>query len=200
MGQFQQSAQTARRAVRAPGIAAQRHAGRQGAVPASLARVLGASRVRLNVRINGEWRVIDAVAPTARLLDVLREDLALVGTKDGCGEGRCGACTVQLDGEPVCACLVPAAHVDGRAVRTVEDLASSEGLSPLQQAFIDAGAVQCGFCTPGILMTAEALLRRVPTPTEQEVRLELTGNLCRCTGYVKIVDAVRLAAARLQAL
>src|SRR5512135_3105933 len=132
-----------------------------------------------------------------RLLDVLREDCGLTGTKEGCGEGECGACTVLLDGRAVNACLVPAVQAGGARILTVEGLARGERLSALQQAFVEGGGTQCGICTPGILVTSHALLAglRGRVPSEEEVRVALAGNLCRCTGYQKIVDAVRAAAA-----
>jgi carbon-monoxide dehydrogenase small subunit len=125
-----------------------------------------------------------------RLLDILREDLLLTGTKEGCGVGECGACTVILDDVAVNSCLVPAAQLQGTRVETVEGLEQNGTLSRLQTAFLEKGAIQCGFCTPGMLMSAEALLRRNPHPTEAEIRLALAGNLCRCTGYVPIIEAV----------
>ncbi|MEJ2212315.1 MAG: (2Fe-2S)-binding protein [Anaerolineae bacterium] len=124
------------------------------------------------------------------LLQMLREKLALTGTKNGCEAGECGACTVLVDGEPVNSCMMLAVEVDGRGVLTVEGLAPEGELSPLQEAFIEHNAVQCGFCTPGMLISAHALLRRKPHPTEEEVKEALVGNLCRCTGYVRIVDAI----------
>lgn len=133
--------------------------------------------------------------PLTRLLDVLRGQLGLTGAKEGCGEGECGACTVWLDGEPVCACLVPMLQLEGRAVRTVEGLASAR-LTALQQAFVDEGAVQCGACTPGMVMSAEALLAREPRPSEAAIRTHLAGNVCRCTGYQAIVRAVQRVAAK----
>ena len=129
------------------------------------------------------------------VLDLLRDGLALTGTKDGCGEGVCGACTVLLDGRPIRACLVLAARVDGRSLLTIEGLAG-DGLDPLQEAFARRGAAQCGFCTPGMILSARALLAVNRAPTAHEVREALAGNLCRCTGYVKIVEAVLAAAAR----
>ncbi|MGH7529593.1 MAG: (2Fe-2S)-binding protein [Gemmatimonadales bacterium] len=139
--------------------------------------------------VNGKQTSID-VAGSRRLLDVLREDLGLTGTKEGCGEGECGACSVLIDGQLVDSCLVAVGQVEGREVTTVEGLARDGRLSPLQQAFIERGAAQCGICTPGILVAAHALLAENPAPTEEEVRTGLAGNLCRCTGYTKIIDAV----------
>jgi carbon-monoxide dehydrogenase small subunit len=132
--------------------------------------------------------------PLRTLLDMLREDLGLTGTKDGCREGECGTCTVLLDGRPVNACLVLAGQAAGREVLTIEGLTGESQLHPLQRAFVEAGAVQCGFCTPGSILSAAALLAENPRPTELEIRRALVGNLCRCTGYAKIVTAVRLAA------
>ena len=143
--------------------------------------------------VNGEPAEVE-VPGSRRLLDVLREDLGLTGTKEGCGEGECGACSVLLDGAVVDSCLVPIAQVDGHAVRTVEGLAHDEGLSPLQRAFLEAGGAQCGICTPGMLMAAEAYLGAGGEASEDGVREAIAGNLCRCTGYTKIIDASRLAA------
>jgi carbon-monoxide dehydrogenase small subunit len=132
-----------------------------------------------------------------RLLDLLREDLGLTGTKEGCGEGECGACTVLLDGDPVLSCLVPVCQVEGHDVRTVEALAPAAGrLNLLQQAFLETGGAQCGICTPGMLMAGEAFLASGADPTDEAIREAIAGNLCRCTGYTKIVDAIRLAATR----
>src|SRR6266480_6740272 len=140
--------------------------------------------------LNGKAVSPDVVG-TRRLLDVLREDLGKTGTKEGCGEGECGACSVLVDGEVVNSCLVAVGQVDGREVVTVEGLALPDGkLSPLQQAFIERGAAQCGICTPGMLLAAHALLQQNPRPSEDDVRVGLAGNLCRCTGYTKIIDAV----------
>jgi carbon-monoxide dehydrogenase small subunit len=136
--------------------------------------------------------------PRQTLLEVLRDVLDLTGTKEGCATGDCGACTVLLDGRPVCACLVLAAEVAGRAVTTVEGIATGDRLHPLQQKFLEHAALQCGICTPGFLVAAKALLDRRPDPTEAEVRYELAGNLCRCTGYDKIVRAVLDAAAAMR--
>lgn len=152
--------------------------------------------MKLRLTVNGRRRVTD-VPPMKRLLDVLREDLVLTGTKEGCGEGECGACAVLLDGELVNSCLVPACQADGRAVRTVEGLAGEDDdLHPVQQAFWERGGAQCGICTPGMLLAAVALLERRPRPSEPEIRQALAGNLCRCTGYVKIIEAVASAARR----
>jgi carbon-monoxide dehydrogenase small subunit len=131
------------------------------------------------------------------LLQMLREELALTGTKNGCEAGECGACTVLVNGEPVNSCMMLAVEADGREILTVEGLAPEGRLSPLQQAFVEHNAVQCGFCTPGMLMSAQALLQRNPSPTEAEIKEALVGNLCRCTGYVRIVQAVQTAAADL---
>lgn len=130
------------------------------------------------------------------LLTTLRDRLELPGSKNACEQGECGSCSVLLDGELVCACLVLAAQADGHEVVTVEGLAGDEGLHPVQEAFADTGAVQCGFCTPGFVVAAVDLLRRVPDPTDDEIREQLSGNVCRCTGYQKILDAVNLAAGR----
>jgi carbon-monoxide dehydrogenase small subunit len=148
----------------------------------------------LTMRVNGE-EVSIHIKPDALLLDVLRDQLALMGTKEACGQGECGACTVLFDGEPVTSCLVPALKAQGREVITVEGLASGQELHPLQKAFIEQGAVQCGYCTPGMLMSAKALLDANPHPTDQEIKEAISGNLCRCTGYVKIVEAIKAAAA-----
>jgi carbon-monoxide dehydrogenase small subunit len=157
-----------------------------------------AERVELAFTVNGE-AVRLSVAPTATLLEVLREDLELTGTKYGCGEGECGACTVILDGQVVHACLVLALECAGSEVLTIEGLAANGTLHPIQQAFVDHGAIQCGFCSPGMIMAAYGLLKDNPAPTEDDVRRALEGNLCRCTGYRKIVDAVlSLADSRLQ--
>ena len=148
----------------------------------------------LTMRLNGE-EVSIQIRADALLLDVLRDQLGLMGTKEACGQGECGACTVLLDGQPVTSCLVPALKAQGREVMTVEGLASGGELHPLQKAFIEHGAVQCGYCTPGMLMSAKALLDRNPHPTEEEVKEAISGNICRCTGYVKIVEAIKAAAA-----
>ncbi|MBC9726506.1 (2Fe-2S)-binding protein [Streptomyces sp. TRM68367] len=181
--------------------------------------------MRVNFTVNGRPQEADDVWEGESLLYVLRERLGLPGSKNACEQGECGSCTVRLDGVPVCSCLVAAGQVEGREVVTVEGLAdyarqracgsspdeaessdsqTGEGtgaspraaLSPVQQAFIDAGAVQCGFCTPGLLVAADEMLEHNPNPTDADIREALSGNLCRCTGYEKIMDAVRLAAAR----
>jgi carbon-monoxide dehydrogenase small subunit len=139
------------------------------------------------------------VRPGETLLHVLRERLRLTGTKEGCGKGECGACTVLLDGKPVNSCLVLAFEVDGREVVTIEGLGRGE-LHPLQRAFVEHGAVQCGFCTPGLILAAKALLDEDPDPDEAAIRRGIAGNLCRCTGYVKVVDAIRAAAAACKAV
>jgi len=139
--------------------------------------------------INGESRTID-VFPMARLLDVLREQLHLTGTKEGCGEGECGACTVILDGQIVNSCLVPVAQVNGSEIVTIEGIARDDQLHAVQQAFIDHGGAQCGICTPGMVLAAVDLLNRNPEPSETDIRNGLAGNLCRCTGYMKIFESV----------
>jgi carbon-monoxide dehydrogenase small subunit len=150
--------------------------------------------VRIAFTVNGEEREADIWAGES-LLFALRERLGLPGSKNACEQGECGSCSVLMDGVLVCACLVLAAQADGHEVVTVEGLAPDGGLHPVQRAFVDAGAVQCGFCTTGLVMAAADLLARVPEPTDDQIREALSGNLCRCTGYAKIVDAVRLAAA-----
>jgi len=153
-------------------------------------------RVRIALTVNDEAR--EALAPVHKtLLEVLREDLGLTGTKHGCELGECGTCTVLVDGEPVLSCLVLPVEVEGRRITTVEGMAQGGRLHPLQEAFAELGAAQCGYCTPGILLTATALLAERPSPTRQEVKEALAGNLCRCTGYTKILDAVELAALRM---
>ncbi len=152
--------------------------------------------MRLNVVVNGEPREADGVWEGESLLHVLRERLGLPGAKNACEQGECGSCSVYLDGQLVCACLVLAGQAEGREVTTVEGLAPEDELSPIQEAFLQAGAVQCGFCTPGLIVATDDLLGRNPDPTDGEIREALAGNLCRCTGYEKILDAVRMAAAR----
>ena len=152
--------------------------------------------MRVNVTVNGEPRQADDVWEGESLLFLLRERLGLPGSKNACEQGECGSCTVYLDDTPVCSCLVAAGQVQDREVRTVEGLADGDRLDPVQEAFVEAGAVQCGFCTPGLVVAAHDLLDRVPRPSDPEIREALAGNLCRCTGYEKILDAVRLAASR----
>jgi len=151
--------------------------------------------MRIAVRVNGEVREADCWEGES-LLFALREKLGFPGSKNACEQGECGSCSVLLDGTLVCACLVLAAQADGHEVTTVEGLADGEDLHAVQQAFVDAGAVQCGFCTPGLAVATAELLRRNASPSDDEVREALSGNLCRCTGYQKIFDAVRLAAGR----
>lgn len=153
---------------------------------------------KLDFTVNGNRYVVE-VEPWKSLRDVLREELGLTGVKVGCSTGNCGACTVLLDGKAVKSCLVLALQANGRRVETIEGLAKDGKLHPLQEAFIDHFAVQCGYCTPGMIMAAKALLEENPSPTEEEVREALHGNICRCTGYVKIVEAVLAAAERMRA-
>jgi len=150
----------------------------------------------VRVKVNGEWRQTD-VWPGASLLFMLREELGLVGSKNACEQGECGSCSVWLDDDLVCSCLVLAAQAHERKVRTVEALAEGQRLHPVQEAFLETGAVQCGFCTPGLIVAVTDLLERDPTPTDLTIREALAGNLCRCTGYAKILDAVRVAAQKM---
>jgi aerobic carbon-monoxide dehydrogenase small subunit len=152
--------------------------------------------MRIELTINGEQRVADDVWEGESLLYALRERLGLPGSKNACEQGECGSCTVYLDGTPVCSCLVAAGQANGREVTTVEGLGSGANLDPVQQAFLERGAVQCGFCTPGLIVSTHDLLQRNPHPSDPEIREALAGNLCRCTGYEKIMDAVRTAAER----
>ncbi|MDP9459410.1 MAG: (2Fe-2S)-binding protein [Actinomycetota bacterium] len=152
--------------------------------------------MRVTFTVNGTEHAVDDVWPGESLLFVLRERMGLPGAKNACEQGECGSCTVYLDSEPVCACLVAAGQAIGRRVTTVEGLADGDRLHPVQEAFVESGAVQCGFCTPGLVVAAHNLLARVPRPSDLEIREALAGNLCRCTGYEKILDAVRLAADR----
>ena len=151
----------------------------------------------VRTKVNGEWRQADVWAGSS-LLSMLRDELGLPGSKNACEQGECGSCSVWLDGELVCACLVLAGQAHEREVRTVEGLATDEALHPVQEAFVEAGAVQCGFCTPGLVVAVTDLLQENPSPSEAEVREALSGNLCRCTGYQKILDAVFLAAGRMR--
>jgi carbon-monoxide dehydrogenase small subunit len=152
--------------------------------------------MRVNCTINGKDMEADDVWEGESLLYLLRERMGLPGSKNACEQGECGSCTVYLDGIPACACLVAAGQVEGREIRTVEGLADGDKLDPMQEAFVECGAVQCGFCTPGLVVQAHDLIERVPNPSDVEIRESLAGNLCRCTGYQKILDAVRLAATR----
>jgi aerobic carbon-monoxide dehydrogenase small subunit len=155
---------------------------------------MNGDRMQLDVTVNGQARSVQ-VLPMARLLDVLREELELPGTKEGCGEGECGACSVIMDGKLVNSCLVPAVQAQGAELLTIEGLARDGELSGLQRAFVACNGAQCGFCTPGMVLASVDLLRRCAHPTEGEIREGLAGNICRCTGYVKIIDAVQAAAA-----
>lgn len=155
------------------------------------------SKIHVNATVNGDAAEF-LCEPGASLLDVLRDTIGLTGAKEGCGSGDCGACTVVLDGEMICSCLVLAAEAEGRSVRTVEGVAEGSALHPVQRKFLELGALQCGFCTPGFIVAAKALLDRNPDPSETEVRYWLAGNLCRCTGYDKIVRAVLEAGAELR--
>jgi aerobic carbon-monoxide dehydrogenase small subunit len=158
---------------------------------------VGGAAVRLRLMVNGEPREADGVWEGESLLMALRDHLDLPGSKNACEQGECGSCSVYLDGELVCACLVLAGQAEGRAVVTVEGLSEGEELHAVQRAFVEAGAVQCGFCTPGLVVASHDLLARKPRPSDAEIREALAGNLCRCTGYEKILDAVRIAAERL---
>ncbi|MGA2109788.1 MAG: (2Fe-2S)-binding protein [Syntrophorhabdales bacterium] len=152
---------------------------------------------QIRLRINGLAHELE-VKPWATLLDTLREDLGLTGTKEGCGQGECGACTVLMDGKPVNACLILAMEAQGKEIVTIEGLASGDDLHPIQQAFVDRGGMQCGFCTPGMILSAKALLDENPDPTDEEIRKGLEGNFCRCTGYTKIIESIRVAAERMK--
>jgi carbon-monoxide dehydrogenase small subunit len=158
-----------------------------------------ANKVRVTTIINGH--PVDFLCePYQSLLECLREVLGLTGTKEGCSDGNCGACAVLLDGQLVNSCLVLGVEIEGREVTTIEGLASGGGLHPIQQAFVEIGAIQCGFCTPGMILATKALLDREPQPSEERIRVWLAGNLCRCTGYDKVVRAVQLAADRMAEL
>lgn len=150
--------------------------------------------MRLNLTVNNQRTHADEVAPNESLLHTLRERLGLPGSKNACEQGECGSCTVYLDDVSVCSCMVAAGQAEGRTVRTVEGLSAGAELDPVQRAFVDAGAVQCGFCTPGLVVQTHELLQREPNPSDERVREALAGNLCRCTGYEKIMDAVHAAA------
>ncbi|MEA1939329.1 MAG: (2Fe-2S)-binding protein [Candidatus Caldatribacteriota bacterium] len=154
------------------------------------------SKLTIELTINGKRRKVETTAST-RLLDLIRDDLHLTGTKEGCGKGECGACTVIMNGELIASCLILAPQADGAVITTIEGIGSGGHLDPIQEAFIETGAVQCGFCTPGMILSAKKLLEEYPHPTEEEIKRGISGNLCRCTGYQKIFDAIRLAADRL---
>ena len=151
----------------------------------------------IQLTVNGEEHEV-VVTPNRTLLEILRDELYLTGTKEGCGEGACGTCTVLLDGNPVRSCLILAVEVQGREVTTIEGLAPMGELHPVQKAFVEHGAIQCGFCSPGMILTTKALLDENPNPTEQEARQAISGNVCRCTGYAKIVEAMLKAAGMIQ--
>jgi len=153
--------------------------------------------MRVEIIVNGRRRAFE-VEPNVLLINLLREETHLTGTKYGCGLGECGACTVHLDGEPVLACLTLAADAEGRRVDTIEGVAEGDRLDPVQESFLEEGAVQCGFCTPGFIMTTKALLAEKPEPSEAEIREYLKGNYCRCTGYVNIVRAVQTASRKMR--
>jgi len=156
------------------------------------------AKIRLQLKVNGEER--EVLAPVHHtLLEVLREELALTGTKHGCELGECGTCTVLVGGQPMLSCLVLPVECQGRDITTVEGMATLGALHPLQQAFVELGAAQCGYCTPGFLLAAQALLARTPRPSRQEIAEATAGNLCRCTGYLKIFEAIELAAERMDA-
>ncbi len=151
---------------------------------------------QITIYVNGQTHEL-LVRPSASLLDVIREDLGLTGAKEGCGVGECGACTVIMDGETVNACLILAVEANGRQITTIEGLARGEELHPIQQAFVEIGGLQCGFCTPGMVLSTKALLDKNPNPSDNEIRKGLEGNFCRCTGYTKIIASVRAAAERI---
>jgi aerobic carbon-monoxide dehydrogenase small subunit len=152
--------------------------------------------LQIHFLLNGNKMLFDG-PPDRRVVDLLREDLGLTGTKEACGSGECGACTILVDGEPRLSCLMLAAQLEGRTITTIEGLAKGEALHLMQEAFVDRGAVQCGFCTPGMVLSAVSLLKENPAPGRSEIREGLSGNLCRCTGYQKIVDAVEEAAQKM---
>ena len=153
--------------------------------------------MRISCTVNGLSRAVDDVWEGESLLSVLRDGMDLPGSKNACEQGECGSCSVYMDGALVCACLVLGGQANGREIVTVEGLPAGDGLHPVQEAFVEAGAVQCGFCTPGLIVATHDLLGRVPEPTTMQIREALAGNICRCTGYAKIIDAVQLAARRM---
>jgi carbon-monoxide dehydrogenase small subunit len=154
------------------------------------------TKLKIELIVNSKKRKIE-ITPSTRLIDLLRDDLHLTGTKEGCGKGECGACTVIMSGELVASCLVLAPQADGAVITTIEGIGSSDHLDPIQEAFIETGAVQCGFCTPGMILAARRLLEENPHPNEEEIKRGISGNLCRCTGYQKIIEAIKLSIARL---
>ncbi len=154
------------------------------------------SKLTIELTINNKRRKVETT-PSTRLVDLIRDDLRLTGTKEGCGKGECGACTVFMNGELVASCLVLAPQADGAVITTIEGVGDDKCLDPIQEAFIETGAVQCGFCTPGMILAAKKLLEENPHPDEDEIKRGISGNLCRCTGYQKIIDAIKLAANRL---
>lgn len=154
------------------------------------------NKLKVELTINGKKREVETTAST-RLLDLIRDDLHLTGTKEGCGKGECGACTVIMNNELVASCLVLAPQADGAIITTIEGICHGEKLHPIQEAFIETGAVQCGFCTPGMILAAKKLLEENPHPNKEKIKRGISGNLCRCTGYQKIIDAIKLAANRL---
>jgi aerobic-type carbon monoxide dehydrogenase small subunit (CoxS/CutS family) len=153
--------------------------------------------MKITIKVNGKLRGFD-IEPNTLLLNLIRENMLLTGAKYGCGVGECGACTVLLDGKSVLACMILAIEADGRTLETIESLGEYDNLHPIQEAYLEEGAVQCGFCTPGFIMSTKALLSEKPQPTEIEIREYLKGNMCRCTGYVNIVKAIQLAAKRMR--
>ncbi|MBE3127482.1 MAG: (2Fe-2S)-binding protein [Candidatus Atribacteria bacterium] len=154
------------------------------------------NKLNIELTVNGKKRKVETTTST-RLLDLIRDDLHLTGTKEGCGKGECGACTVIMNGELAASCLVLALQADGADITTIEGIGNDKCLDPVQKAFIETGAVQCGFCTPGMILAAKKLLEENPHPDEEEIKRGISGNLCRCTGYQKIIDAIKLAANRL---
>ncbi len=157
------------------------------------------SKMMIELTINGMKRKVETTHST-RLLDLLRDDLHLTGTKEGCGKGECGACTVIINGELVASCLILAPQADGAVITTIEGIGDNECLDPIQEAFVETGAVQCGFCTPGMILSAKKLLEENALPSEEEIKRGISGNLCRCTGYQKIFDAIKLAGEKLSTI
>jgi len=157
------------------------------------------SKMMIELTINGIKRKVETTHST-RLLDLLRDDLHLTGTKEGCGKGECGACTVIINGELVASCLILAPQADGAVITTIEGIGDNECLDPIQEAFVETGAVQCGFCTPGMILSAKKLLEENALPSEEEIKRGISGNLCRCTGYQKIFDAIKLAGEKLSTI